>query len=128
MTILADDVKDMTQREIFLNVNPVNDAPIAYDMYIDVRDQYIVNFTLKGTDVDMDPLSYDVVANPLNGILLGKPPHLYYQSYTEEHVSDQFTFKVSDGVLDSNIATVPLPYKKPYMTTIKLIWKILFWY
>jgi Leucine-rich repeat (LRR) protein len=108
ITFFVDDGKDSTKKEILLNVNPVNDAPVAYDMNIKVNDQYVIDIILKASDVDFDQLNYKVLSDPSNGTLIGVAPYLFYKPYVEKQISDQFTYIVSDRFLESNIATVSI--------------------
>ena len=108
LTICADDGKDRTKKEINLNVKPVNDPPIAYDININKRNQDIISIILKAYDVDMDQLTYKLLSKPSDGVLLGAAPYLFYKSDVEKQIKDSFTFNVSDGVLESNVATVSI--------------------
>ena len=67
-----------------------------------------LNITLTGSDVDGNPLTYSVVANPAHGTLTGTAPNLTYTPGTNYNGSDTFTFKVNDGTLDSATVTVTI--------------------
>ena len=75
-----------------------------------------VNTNLSGSgimsndlDVDGDTLTASVVANPSHGTLssfTGSTGAFTYVPTTGYSGLDEFTYKVSDGSLDSNVATV----------------------
>ena len=53
-------------------------------------------------------LNYMVVTDPTHGVLTGIAPDLTYTPETDYNGADSFTFKVSDGMLESNVATVSI--------------------
>jgi hypothetical protein len=53
-------------------------------------------------------LSYIIVSQPSHGILSGTTPNLSYTPNSGFSGTDSFTFKASDGKLDSNIAMVSI--------------------
>jgi hypothetical protein len=66
--------------------------------------------TLLATDVDGDPLTYQIAAQPAHGTLSGTPPNVTYTPAAGYSGSDSFTFKANDGRVDSNIATVSITF------------------
>jgi len=87
---------------VTINIDPVNDPPIpANDVQGTGDEDSSVNITLVASDVENDPLTYTVVAQPTNGTLSGTPPDLIYSPDENFHSSDTFTFKANDGLLDS---------------------------
>ncbi|HEU5291517.1 MAG TPA: Ig-like domain-containing protein [Cyclobacteriaceae bacterium] len=91
---------------VTITVAPVNDAPVADNQSVPVTEDVAKAITLTGSDVDGNPLTYSVVAGPTNGVLTGIAPNLTYTPNLNFNGSDSFTFKVNDGTVDSNIATV----------------------
>jgi len=70
-----------------------------------------VNITLVGLDPDGGVLTYEIVTDPLHGSLSNAAIDLPDLEYTPDAGwtgTDSFTFKVNDGVSDSNIATVTI--------------------
>ena len=104
-----DGTSDSNIATVSITVNPVNDAPIAFNQTITVVEEELINITLVGTDVDGDLLTYVLVTTPGQGILTGTGANLSYtpNDFTGLSNSDSFTFRVYDsqGVF-SNIATV----------------------
>jgi gliding motility-associated-like protein len=93
---------------VSITVIPVNDAPVANNQTIIINEDVTVAITLTASDVDGDPLTYSIVANPTNGTLSGTAPNVSYTPNSNYNGSDSFTFKVNDGTVDSNIATVTI--------------------
>lgn len=88
------------------NVSDYNTKPVAIPQTIKTEENIKKDITLGGSDEDNDTLSYEIISNPLNGILTGTAPNLVYTPTTDYTGSDSFTFKVSDGKSDSNIETI----------------------
>lgn len=93
---------------VTITITPVNDAPIANTQSVTVTEDVAKAITLTGSDVDANPLTYTVITPPVNGSLSGTAPNLTYTPNPNFNGSDSFTFKVNDGSVDSNIATVSL--------------------
>jgi hypothetical protein len=83
-----------------------NDVPVAADQSVVVISNQAKNITLTATD--SDPLVYTIVTPPAHGVLSGLAPNLTYSPNTNYGGVDSFTFKVSDGLAESNVATVTL--------------------
>ena len=64
--------------------------------------------TLTGSDPENSPLAYAVVTSTTHGTLSGTAPSLTYTPSANFTGTDNFTFKVNDGVLHSTLATVSI--------------------
>jgi hypothetical protein len=64
--------------------------------------------TLSASDPQGARLSYTVVTQPLHGTLSGSAPNLTYTPAASYLGSDSFTFRASNGVYESNTATVSI--------------------
>jgi VCBS repeat-containing protein len=65
-----------------------------------------LNGTLVATDVDSTSLTYRVVDSAAHGTLVVDPDGAFTYTPDEHfHGDDNFTFRASDGSLDSNLAT-----------------------
>ena len=58
-------------------------------------------------------MTYSIVAGPAHGTLSGTAPNVTYTPNAGYSGPDSFTFKASDGALDSNIATVSITVNPP---------------
>ena len=63
---------------------------------------------LHATDLDGDPLTYAIVAQPVHGTLSGSGSSRTYTPDHHYHGPDSFTFTANDGAVDSNVATVSI--------------------
>lgn len=93
---------------ISLVITPVNDAPVADSQSVSLDENTVASITLTGSDVDADPLTYAVVGSPAHGTLTGTAPNLTYIPAPHYSGADNFTFRVNDGIVNSNVATVTI--------------------
>ena len=91
-----------------ITVISVNDAPVANGQSQSLNEDTTKAITLTASDVDGDPLTFTIVTPPAHGTLTGTMPNLTYTPAANYNGADSFTFKVNDGSVDSNIATVSL--------------------
>ena len=90
-----------------------NNAPTANSQSVSVESKSIV-ITLTGIDPDGDALTFSIVGGPANGVLSAitqigtTSAKVTYTPNPNFNGVDSFTFKVNDGTLDSNIATVEI--------------------
>ena len=104
-----DGISNSSAAIVSITINPVNDKPVAIaQSNVIATEQTLLAITLNGTDPDGDALTYAIVDIPTNGtaVLLGSK--LSYTSNSDTAISDSFTFKVNDGELDSDKATVSI--------------------
>ena len=118
-----DGTVDSEAATVSLAITAVNDVPVA-TAQTDVAaiEQTEVTVTLAGTDLDNDTLSYVIQTLPTNGTLSDNgtvitaddlpktttSADVVYISTSDTAISDSFTFKVNDGTVDSEAATVSL--------------------
>lgn len=93
---------------VSITITPVNDAPVATARSLAATEDASVAFVLAGTDVDGDSLTYSILSAPTKGTLAGTPPNLTYQPASNLNGPDSFTFRVSDGTVNSAAATVSI--------------------
>jgi hypothetical protein len=105
---VRDGTLDSTPATISITVTPVNDAPIANDQSITTAEDTPKAITLTASDVDGDPLTWSIVTPPAHGALTGTAPALTYTPAANYNGTDSFTFRVFDGTVYSNIATVTI--------------------
>ncbi|MBI3852376.1 MAG: tandem-95 repeat protein [Verrucomicrobia bacterium] len=118
-----DGLIDSTAASLNINVRPVNDPPVAQPQSVSVNEDTALPITLTAFDVDGDALSYSIVARPSHGTLTGTPPNVTYLGATNYNGPDSFSFKVNDGHLDSDPATVNItvaPVNDPPVAIIRI--------
>ncbi len=89
-------------------VNEVNDAPTANDQSVSTDEDTALGITLTGSDPEGQALDFTILSAPSQGSLSGTAPDLTYTPDANFNGSDSFTFKVNDGELDSEAATVAI--------------------
>jgi len=85
-----------------------NNPPTAQDGSFTTAEDTPIEVKLQASDPDGNALKYDIVSNPTNGSLSGDAPNLIYTPNADYNGTDAFTFKVNDGQLDSNTATISI--------------------
>merc|ERR1711964_681637 len=93
---------------ISITVTAVNDKPVATAQTVTTDEDVAKAIRLAGADIENSTLTYTVVANPSHGALSGTAPALTYTPTADYNGSDSFTFKVNDGIVDSETATISI--------------------
>jgi VCBS repeat-containing protein len=105
-----------------VNIAAVDDAPVASNASTTTNEDTAVTVTLSASDIDSASLSFSVVGSPSHGTLgtISAPnctangagssctATVTYTPTANYNGPDSFTFKVNDGSLDSNVATVSI--------------------
>src|SRR5690606_3241333 len=92
-------------------VASANTAPVAADAALTVAEdgQLFIGLAALGSDREGDAFSALVLMQPAHGTLsVLADGRVVYQPNADFHGSDSFTYRLSDGVLDSQVATVVL--------------------
>ncbi|GAB5562177.1 MAG: hypothetical protein SynsKO_38240 [Synoicihabitans sp.] len=103
---VSDGASTSTEGEILIQVDSVNDAPVAQNRSLAVNEGETVEVSLVATDVDGDPLTYEILSGPEHGTLTGSAPVFQYQPSDNYDGVDVITFRASDGFLFSNEAMI----------------------
>ncbi|MBM4776826.1 MAG: hypothetical protein GQE15_03910, partial [Archangiaceae bacterium] len=82
--------------------------PIAAPQVVSTPQNAPVTILLSGSDADGDPLDWELLTLPANGLLMGMPPALTFVPSSSFVGSDSFSFRVLDGALKSATAVVTL--------------------
>lgn len=94
---------------IRLTIHPGNDAPQASDGETLLDEDTPTDITLTATDIDKNLLEYSIVKGPEHGtlgaLIGGRVTYTPAKDYSGP---DNFTFKASDGDLESNVSAVSL--------------------
>nr|AUN37118.1 putative sugar-non-specific nuclease NucA [uncultured bacterium] len=118
----VDQVEALTGYDFFSSVSPsiqdvfetkldlVNDtAPVANSQSVTTAEDTSKAITLIATDTNINNvLSYSIVSGPAHGLLTGSGANLTYQPAADYFGPDSFTFKASDGTLESSTVTVTI--------------------
>lgn len=95
--------------DAFLTKFTKNNIPVTYNDSIGMNEGVSFVGNLSASDVDGDSLTYTIVSNGTNGVATITNSATGAYTYTPNAGAigfDTFTFKVNDGLSDSNIATV----------------------
>lgn len=96
---------------VSININSVNDQPIADDQSIALDEDSSIPIVLSGSDKETAPaaLSFEILVGPTKGVLSGTAPNLTYTAKPNLEGSDSFKFRVLDANgLASQEATVSI--------------------
>jgi hypothetical protein len=87
--------------------------PTALAQGVTVPRNRPVDIVLTGSDLENDPLAFQIVTTPARGSLAGTPPYVTYTPGTNLTGADSFTFRVNDGGAWSAPATVSITVFDP---------------
>ena len=92
---------------VFVEVTPVNDAPIANAGTATVDEDGTVGITLTGSDMDAgDSLSFAITSDPTHGTVDLVNDVATYMPNANYNGPDSFTFTVNDGTVASAVAEI----------------------
>jgi hypothetical protein len=116
---------------VTITVRPVNDAPTAQGQTVATDEDVALPIVLAAADVDGDSLTYTVLTAPEHGTLTGTASNLTYTPAANYNGPDGFTFRVNDGQVNSNVATVSITVRPvndaPVCTASRAVPDRLFW-
>ena len=107
LTITVNDDNNFSQNRINIDIQGVNDAPIANDFQLDLMEDQVRKADFQAIDVDADPLHYTIIAQGHLGYLTNLSGHSFI--YTPNHNAfgvDQIQYQATDGQFVSNIGTI----------------------
>ncbi|MGG3570689.1 cadherin-like domain-containing protein, partial [Priestia megaterium] len=107
-TVLVSDGQGGTAvSTVTVTITPVNDAPTVPNYTFSTQEDSPVVGAIVGTDVDGNPLSYQLQVAPTNGVAAVNVNGTFsYQPNLNFNGSDQFTVLVSDGQGGTAVSTV----------------------
>ena len=85
---------------IVINVSSINDIPIAIGATVEltsVQEGYSQAFTLEGTDIESNNLTFQIVTSPSRGTLVQSGASVVYTVGLDFSDGDSFTFRVLDN-------------------------------
>jgi len=111
LTIYAMDGFEISQKTLYITVEPKNLKPIAVAESFQTLEDQTLSANLSATDPNNDDLYYLLIENPTKGKATIGDPDTGAFTYTPNpnaHGGDKFMFKVNDGVLDSDIVCITI--------------------
>ncbi|MFW5691000.1 MAG: Ig-like domain-containing protein [Chloroflexota bacterium] len=94
---------------ITITITQTNQPPVAIGQSLTTQEDTPLDFSLMGSDPDGGSLIYTVIGGPFNGSIdTSALPAVRYTPNPNYNGPDEITFKVSDGALESDPATVSI--------------------
>lgn len=104
----VNDGYDSVEQQVYIQVLPQTVRPTAQEATLETFEDTPLEILLQGTSFSTEPLSYELISDPLHGMLKGAPPDVTYNPNENYFGEDVFSFRVSDGVSVSDVAFVRL--------------------
>ncbi len=107
----TDSTNKSFDKSFTIQLTDANDAPTVANMSVSTDEDYSVSITLSGSDQDPNSLSYTIVSTPEHGSITSFSANsgiLTYSPQSNYSGKDSFTYRVNDGLLDSNTGTVTI--------------------
>ncbi|MGX6444047.1 tandem-95 repeat protein [Neobacillus sp. K501] len=101
---------DSAVQTVNIQVQSINDQPVADASSVNVTEDKATNGTLTASDVDGDTFTFSLVEDGKKGnVTINPTTGAYtYQPKANEIGKDSFKFKVNDGKVDSEIISVEI--------------------
>ena len=112
--MVNDGSADSSETTVTINVNSVNDAPVAANDEYAVNEDEELTIAAPGilgndSDIDGDALSAVMVSGPASGTVTVNPDGSFtYTPNADFNGVDGFSYQVSDGTESSDVATVTI--------------------
>jgi len=92
---------------ITLQIEAVNDAPIASDSIIKTEEGTSVQFELNATDPENNTITYRLTAAPKHGdLIINKDGKCNYTPFENYNGKDSFSYRASDKSAEGNLGSV----------------------
>jgi hypothetical protein len=117
---VSDGMDESNVATVTIIVAAVNDVPVANDVSAEAWVERPVAITLGGSDIEGDALTFAIHTGPSHGTISGLDPTAGTLVYTPEAGCsgiDTFTYVASDGLADSEPATVTVD-----IAEIRIVW------
>ncbi len=98
---------------VTITVNAINDPPVGNPQSVDTDIDEALAIVLDVFDADNDPLSFQITAEPTNGVLTGTAPNLTYTPDAGYLGPDSFSYIASDATTNTGTVVVQIEVKDP---------------
>jgi len=106
---ISDGTEQSAPAALTVTINPVNDAPTAFDGAVSGNEDRAISGTFTSTDVEQDPVTYAIVAPPSRGTVVISstiPGRFTYTPSLNSNGTDTFTFAAIDASATSAPARI----------------------
>jgi VCBS repeat-containing protein len=125
-TFSVSDGEFTAEATMTINVQPVNDAPLAAAVWLySTTEDTSLSAKLLASDVDNDPLTYTILSPPADGTLdLDASTGLFtYTPAANASGRVSLTYQVSDGLLSSNVGTLYIDISPVNDAPVAALWQ-----
>ena len=105
---IADDEAMSDSNEIILKLDILNSAPTAISFKDTLLEDTKTSFSLQGSDIDPDQLSFFITKKFTKGQLVGTLPNLTYVPDENFFGHDELKYVSNDGKISSDTATIDI--------------------
>jgi VCBS repeat-containing protein len=99
-----------TPATVHINVHNTNDSPVAHSNIFTIKQGETLSDQLSYEELDNDFLTFTILQQPENGILIITNPSsgsfMYMPDFGSNHQNDSFSYHIFDGHVYSNTANV----------------------
>jgi hypothetical protein len=106
--LTADDTALTNSDDVIITFDRPDNPPVAYGQSLTNLEETTLAIVLAGSDPDDDWVTFSITRQPSFGTLSGAAPNVSYTPNPGFVGSDSFTFKASDGFLESAAATITI--------------------
>ena len=99
---------DTITQSFTISVENTNDTPIANNMNVSTDEDTDFNISLNANDIDGDNLTIIIETDPVYSTIVSDGLNISVIPNQHFNGTDTFTYKVNDGTVNSNIATVSI--------------------
>jgi DNA-binding beta-propeller fold protein YncE len=103
-----DGANDSNVATVEIDVDNINDSPTSSSQSVTTNEDTQLAISVIASDPDADTLQYVMVDTVQHGSISGTLPNVTYAPNLNYFGSDSFSFKVNDGLADSNTSTISI--------------------
>lgn len=97
----SDGLLESGEATVEITILNTNNPPVASKLDLMTRVNQAVSITLTATDYDDDPVTFQILAQPAHGLLVGSASNYIYTPRLDYLGKDEFTYTVSDGASET---------------------------
>jgi hypothetical protein len=105
---IADMDGDVDTATVSIVITPINDTPVAENVFVTAEEKTPVLISLKAQDADNDPIVFAIKNMPANGTLVGQGASWTYTPEDGFIGNDSFSYCANDGQVDSEAKVVSI--------------------